>query len=450
MKSRQAQVFIILGLWIGLFAAAGRAQNCSPATVQGNYFALLQGNINGSPYLELDKINADANGSLSGTRAISKNGAFSQINQSAAYSINPDCSGMVTVADQPAFPIQIVEGGGMLFTGSDSKGTNVTGQSYRAATHCTDASLYGTYGIVLASGSYVGVGTVNYDGNGGFTLSDNENGTNYGASGTYSVQSDCSGTSTITYNGGGATYHSAIALVQGGEILQMGTDQGQLWWETQRLVSSSSVLGQFAFGGGWYSAVYFTNNNGYAVSFPVNFVADDGTPLMVPSVGSSTTMNLAAQATAIIEAPNSGNLSQGFVSLALPPGVQAYGVFRYSAPGMADQEAVAPLSNASSNQVTLTFDDTAYTTAIAIVNPSPVAGTVSITAVDNTGATIGSGMLNLPANSKTEAALRNITGLAGVAGTRGVATFSITAGNVAVLGLRFNHSAFTSIPAVGN
>jgi hypothetical protein len=117
---------------------------------------------------------------------------------------------------------------------------------------------------------------------------------------------------------------------------------------------------------------------------------------------------------------------------------------------MADQEAVAPLSNASSNQVTLTFDDTAYTTAIAIVNPSPVAGTVSITAVDNTGATIGSGMLNLPANSKTEAALRNITGLAGVAGTRGVATFSITAGNVAVLGLRFNHSAFTSIPAVGN
>jgi sugar lactone lactonase YvrE len=42
------------------------------------------------------------------------------------------------------------------------------------------------------------------------------------------------------------------------------------------------VLPQFAFGGGWYSALYFTNTGNGAVSFTVNFLADSGTPLIVP------------------------------------------------------------------------------------------------------------------------------------------------------------------------
>ena len=38
----------------------------------------------------------------------------------------------------------------------------------------------------------------------------------------------------------------------------------------------------------------------------------------------------------------------------------------------------------------------------------------------------------------------------GLAGQRGFATFNVTSGNVAVLGLRFNGSAFSSIPANAN
>ena len=37
-----------------------------------------------------------------------------------------------------------------------------------------------------------------------------------------------------------------------------------------------------------------------------------------------------------------------------------------------------------------------------------------------------------------------------MAGQRGYATFTVTSGSVAVLGLRFNGSAFTSIPANAN
>jgi hypothetical protein len=63
---------------------------------------------------------------------------------------------------------------------------------------------------------------------------------------------------------------------------------------------------------------------------------------------------------------------------------------------------------------------------------------------------IGTALQSLPPNSKTEAVLHSLANLAGMAGKRGTATFSVTSGNVAVLGLRFNGTAFTSIPATGN
>jgi hypothetical protein len=67
---------------------------------------------------------------------------------------------------------------------------------------------------------------------------------------------------------------------------------------------SKAILPQFAFGGGWYSAVYFTNSGTGTVSFPVTFTADSGNPLIIPSLNSNTTtVTLAPGASTIIEAP---------------------------------------------------------------------------------------------------------------------------------------------------
>src|SRR5579862_60633 len=83
--------------------------------------------------------------------------------------------------------------------------------------------------------------------------------------------------------------------------------------------AASSVLPQFAFGGGWYSALYFSNLTGSPVSFPVNFVGDTGAALNVPALGGSTTsVNIAAFGTALIEAPNVGSLVQGYAAFTLP------------------------------------------------------------------------------------------------------------------------------------
>ena len=210
------------------------------------------------------------------------------------------------------------------------------------------------------------------------------------------------------------------------------------------------MLPQFAFGGGWYSALYFTNLTGSPVSFPVNFVGDAGAPLNVPALGGSTTnVNLAAHGTALIEAPNVGSLVQGYAAFTLPAGVFGYGVFRQSVAGQADQEAVVPLSDTGANANTLTWDETTLVTAVAVVNPSSTAANVTVTLYDESGNTIGTSVIPLPPNGKTAAALRSLPGLDGMVGKRGSALFSVSAGSVAVLGLRFDGLAFTSIPTTG-
>ncbi|MBZ5632263.1 MAG: LamG domain-containing protein [Acidobacteriia bacterium] len=212
---------------------------------------------------------------------------------------------------------------------------------------------------------------------------------------------------------------------------------------------TKAVLGQFAFGGGWYSAIYFSNTGLSDVSFPVSFTADNGTPLNVPSIGgSSKTITLAAGASTVIEAPNVGQLQQGYVSVTLPVGVTGYGVFRQSVPGVADQEAVVPLAVASMN-VPLIYDETnGIISAGSIVNTSAVLTTVTVTVSDTNGNVIGtSSPLTVQPFSKTAGTLRGLPGLSQVVGTRGTARFTVSTGSIAVLGLRFKGLAFTSIPA---
>ena len=209
------------------------------------------------------------------------------------------------------------------------------------------------------------------------------------------------------------------------------------------------ILSQFAFGAGWYSALYFTNTGTGAASFVVTFTSDNGTPLTVPSIGgSSTTVNLAPQATALLEAPNVGPLNQGYATASLPGGVTGYGVFRDSVQGNADQEAVVPLASVSSTTSTLIFDDTSFVTSVAIANPSAVAVTVSITVWDSSGNVIGTSSVPLAPQTKTEKALRDLPGLSAIVGIRGSARFAVSSGSVAVLGLRSDGPALTSIPTL--
>jgi hypothetical protein len=439
---------------------------CSNSSLNGTYFYWLTGSLavgtGVASYAELGKLVADGQGGISGQSNASTGGVLQSFSLSGSYSIQANCIGTLSLSvnSQPpeALTFQIVEGGTQMAVAFSSSGGVIVGRAYRAASQCGNQSLTGAYGWLLSGVAVIGSSSYYYsnagqailDGKGGLTFTSNANlgagASQISGTGTYTVASDCSGTLQATDQNGVANY--AIAAVDG-NLLFLETDAGYTESGTAQPDFLQLILPQFVFGGGWYSALYFTNTNSSAVSLTLNFTSDTGTPLAVPSLGSaSTNVSLAANGTAIVEAPNAGALSEGYVSLSLPVGVTCYGVFRQSVSGSPDQEAVVPLSSATSTESTLTWDETAFTTGIAIVNPSAVAAMIAITAYGVNGSVIGTSSVSLPPYGKTEAVLRNLPGLSGIVGQRGSAQFIALTGTVAVLGLRFGASAFTSIPVV--
>ena len=265
------------------------------------------------------------------------------------------------------------------------------------------------------------------------------------------LASNSSGTDSVSYSSGPNSAQAGQPLMI---VLSSAGTNGivtEAFYDNIALTASggppvTKILPQLAFGGGWYTALYFTNTTTSPVSFTINFNGNDGTPLNVPALnGSSVPVNLAARGSAIIEAPNVGPaVIEGYVSAALPAGVTGYGVFRQSVAGVNDQEAVVPLSGNTATTSTLLFDDTKYVTAVAVVNLASLATSITVVARDTQGNSIGTAPLPLAANAKTALVLRDL--IAGVSGTLGSVDFVANTGNLAVLGLRFNNKAFTSIP----
>ncbi len=216
------------------------------------------------------------------------------------------------------------------------------------------------------------------------------------------------------------------------------------------VAGNKHILPQLVFGGGWYTAMYFSNTTNAPVQVGVSFYGANGSALSVPLVGvgpvSTHTVSIAPRATVILEAPNSGALQQGWAEAVLPAGVTGYGVFRQSVSGRPDQEAVVPLSEDSRQTANMVWDDTALTTAMAVVNPDSAAVAVTLTVFGNDGAQIGTTTLNLAGRNRVTFVLREQPGMAGVTGKRGLARLSVTSGSVAALGLRFAGEAITSIP----
>jgi hypothetical protein len=217
----------------------------------------------------------------------------------------------------------------------------------------------------------------------------------------------------------------------------------------QAVSNGTAALPQVAFGGGWYTALYFYNTGDTPATIALSFFDGNGDPLGVPPSGNANqTLTISAHGTVTLEMPNTGDLEQGWARVALASGVIGYGVFRQSVEGRPDQEAVVPLTDTRSSASTIIYDDTLYTTAIAIANPTGSSNSVSVTALDDTGQTVGTTTVTLAPYARQAVVLRDLT--PAIAGGRGSVRFTASTGAVSVLGLRFNTSAFTSIPADTN
>jgi hypothetical protein len=469
------KVFKLGIMLLAVFFLSRQAQaQCTNTNLNGVLFYTLSGTIKSGTstvaYQELGKVTADGSGNFTGTTTTSIAGALATLPVAGTYAIAPNCSGtatLITTANTAQLTLQLVNGGGLTLASVTSSTASelADGRFFRAAnatgSQCGNGSLQGAYGVLLAGGTFAGGvrtafeldGQTVFDGKGGLTLSSVvTTGISAGAAlagtGTYSISADCSGVLQVTTPIG--TFNYMLARVQGGTVLVLQNDANTTINGTANPQQFQSVLPQFVFGGGWYSALYFSNPTSGTVSFLVTFTTDNGTPMNLPGVGNSKQITLAPNGTAVIEAQNAGStINQGYASVTLPAGVSGYGVFRQIVAGKPDQEALVGLKNANTTSSTLSWDDTSpLSTSIAIVNPSTVAATVTITVWDTNGNVIGTSSQGLQPGTKIANSMHAFLGLSGMTGQRGSAQFSVTSGNVAVLGLRFGNTAFTSIPVI--
>jgi hypothetical protein len=219
-------------------------------------------------------------------------------------------------------------------------------------------------------------------------------------------------------------------------------------------MTSVKVLPQLAYGGGWSTTIYLTNPNSYSASATIDFYSADGKALAIPtgllSRASTMTLTLPARSTKSVTVDyflNIGGtnaLVQGWAKLTLDLGVTGYAIFRQSVSGYNDQEAVINFASINSTSSVLLYDDTHYTTTLAILNPTSAASTIHIDTYLEDGTASTSSIFGLGALSRGAYVLTNlIPALKGHKGQIVVSTSNAT--GVSVLGLRFNGLAFTSI-----
>lgn len=215
------------------------------------------------------------------------------------------------------------------------------------------------------------------------------------------------------------------------------------------------VIPQFVDGGSWKTSMFFVNLESHPVSFQVLFFRDDGGDMSVPILGQGLVrgLTISLDTAGSIEFESSGtaaNLTQGWalLSQSTNDSVGGMAIFRQSVFGRPDQEAVVPIVSQFDNHFVLLFDNTSFTTAIALANPTTSAVVIPVNIRNQAGQIIDQRTIRLDSYSHTAFTLPDTW--ASTAGRRGAIEFQTSGFGVGALGLRFNGSAFTSFHVLEN
>jgi hypothetical protein len=245
----------------------------------------------------------------------------------------------------------------------------------------------------------------------------------------------------------------------GGQISVMGLRANAIPNSSAFAVTSLPALagvgaggGTFAHlvsGGGWQTTFTLVNTGSAAATAMLSFFADSGDAVFLPvgfalteggsGFGSSVIESIPAGGSLIVLVEDTGSpvTTSGSAVLTTTGNVGGFAVFRYNPTG---QEAVVPLQTVNAPSYILAFDDTGdLSTGLAIANVAAQAAGVNVIVRNDTGAQIGTGLINLPAHGHTSFMLTDTSsgGWAFTAGVRGTVELDTpSSGQIAPLGLR--------------
>ena len=230
--------------------------------------------------------------------------------------------------------------------------------------------------------------------------------------------------------------------------------------------TNAGSMAQLASAGNWTTTITLVNTGTTPVQARLNFFDDNGNPLALPlsfpppSGGASPlvlllastldrTLNPGAELVIQSTGPNSQPTLVGWAQLLTNGTIGGFAVFSQVV-GNTIQDAEVPLENRNASGYVVPFDNTnGSATGIALANISPQTVNSAITIRDDTGAVIVSDTITLPAMGHTSFNLTDRYASM-TAQRRGTLEFRTpSAGQISVLGLRFNATgAFSTIPAL--
>lgn len=254
---------------LGVISSTGAQQGCSLASLKGAYGLLITGffqlpgtTVASFPSVTLILLIADGAGGLSGTFSASQNGTIvpapplPPATFTANYVVSPDCTGSVLQDGHVAANFVIVARGNQILVISPGPGSVQTGVAIKQnLSACSLTSLQGTYGVdtsgffqpagtTAASSPFASVGVATADGaghiSGSFTESDNGTIRSASDTGTYTVNSDCTGSATFA-SGGRANF---VIVARGNQVLFIQTVPGSVQ-SGVAILSPSALISTF-------------------------------------------------------------------------------------------------------------------------------------------------------------------------------------------------------------
>lgn len=236
MRVTRLGFVLLLGLCFSGYALA----SCSNATLVGNYGFTTTG-VDGSGSLSaaVGQLTADGKGHFTGIFTNSTGGVISSnVTLTGTYSVKTNCTGTSTITPSggtaTTFSMVVVSNGGQVELTETQAGSSQYGYALaQGKTTCTNAGIKNTFGFrgggyTSSLEPYAYAGQVKVDGLGGITGSESASfgGTieSFSLTGTYSVNSNCTGSATFT-GSTGTVAHTNFVIVNGGQsIMQIQTD----------------------------------------------------------------------------------------------------------------------------------------------------------------------------------------------------------------------------------
>jgi hypothetical protein len=239
------RVSIALTIFAGLIAAVpSQAATCSNASINGVFGVLSSGfNGSGQPASSVDRVVVDGAGNLTGSSTKSIDGTIVTFTFNGTYQINKDCTGNATFNNQDGSTKHAniylnngKKGAFMIQTDDRHIESSVVAAMGKAV--CTDAGVKHTYSfeftgsdtsprpiaaagqlVLNGTGSVKGVATLSIGGSIANSLP---------VSGTYQINSDCTGTAQITPQGLPVVDLALLVVNAGKEIMAIQTDSGTI------------------------------------------------------------------------------------------------------------------------------------------------------------------------------------------------------------------------------